>query len=103
MDLSNLGLSELQAMQRQVKNEIARRESGELAIARKQILEIARSVGLPLKDLFSSDKLPTKKVAKRFRHPQNPTIEWTGRGRSPRWVVLWLAAGHSIDELRIES
>ena len=31
----------------------------------------------------------TSKVKVKYRHPENPELEWTGRGRKPKWVEAW--------------
>jgi len=40
-------------------------------------------------------------VAVRFRHPDNETQQWTGRGRQPKWVKEWVEGGKSLDKLRV--
>jgi DNA-binding protein H-NS len=41
------------------------------------------------------------KVEPKFRNPEDPSETWSGRGRQPRWVMAFLAAGRAIDDLRI--
>ncbi len=53
MDLSNLGLSELRALEQQVNIEMKHREREEVARARQQILAIAQSIGIPITDLLA--------------------------------------------------
>ncbi len=111
MDLSNLSLQELRSLENQLKSEIKRRENEDMARAREQILAIAHSVGIPLKDLIGAKAgrggaatatgAPRAAVAVRFRHPADPSLQWTGRGRQPKWVVEWLAGGQSMDDLRV--
>ena len=40
-------------------------------------------------------------VAVRYRHPDDANLQWTGRGRQPKWVVEALGKGKSLDDLRI--
>ena len=51
MDLSNMSSADLRNLQEQLKRELKKRESQDLAKAREQIQAIAQSVGVPLKDL----------------------------------------------------
>jgi hypothetical protein len=53
MDLSNMSSAELRDLQEKVKRELKQRESQDLAKAREQIMAIAQSVGVPLKDLVA--------------------------------------------------
>jgi DNA-binding protein H-NS len=44
---------------------------------------------------------PYPKVEPKFQNPEDPSETWSGRGRQPRWVIAFLAAGRAIDDLRI--
>lgn len=104
MDLSNLSVGDLRNLQEQIKGELKKRETQEVAKAREQILAIAQSVGMPLKDLIGNGAKAAKQpgsVAVRYRHPDNSSQQWTGRGRQPKWVKEWVDGGKSIDKLRV--
>lgn len=101
MDLSNMSLGDLRNLQDKIKQEMKKREQQEVAKAREQILAIAQSVGLPLKDLVSSSRGKGGTVAVRYRHPQDASQQWTGRGRQPKWVKEWVDSGKSMDQLRV--
>jgi DNA-binding protein H-NS len=108
MDLSGLSVTDLRAMQEQVKQELKKREHEEVAKAREQIMAIAQSVGIPLKELIggqvrakTSGTVPVK-VAIRYRHPSDASLKWTGRGRQPKWVKDWVTSGQSLDALRVQ-
>ncbi len=101
MDLSSLSIQDLRNLQEQIKQQLKKREHLEVAKAREQILAIAHSVGIALKDLVGSNPRKTGTVAARFRNPANPSQQWTGRGRQPQWIKDWLASGKSLDEVRV--
>jgi DNA-binding protein H-NS len=102
MDLSNMSLGELRNLQDAIKQEMKRREHQEVAKAREQILAIAQSVGVPLKDLIATGRgSKAGTVAVRYRHPEHSSQQWTGRGRQPKWVKEWVESGKSIDALRV--
>lgn len=103
MDLSNMSLGDLRNLQEQIKQEMKKREVEEVQKAREKILAIAQSVGVSLKDLMASSGRGSKgvTVAPRYRHPQQAELQWTGRGRQPKWVKEWVEGGKSIDDLRI--
>jgi DNA-binding protein H-NS len=103
MDLTNMSSAQLRDLQEQLKRELKKREGQDLAKAREEILAIAQSVGLPVKDLIGAGGAPrakTGKVQPRYRNPDNASQQWTGRGRQPKWVKDWLEAGKSIDGLK---
>ncbi|WP_150428841.1 ParB/RepB/Spo0J family partition protein [Dechloromonas sp. CZR5] len=37
-----------------------------------------------------------------YRHPDNAELEWTGRGRKPKWVEHCLAGGMTLDDLKVQ-
>lgn len=106
IDLSGYSLADMRNLQEKIAKEIKTRQGQELENARAQIEEIARSVGMPLAELFSKaaksgSKSNSAKVAARYRHPNDEKKAWTGRGRQPKWVVEWLESGKSLKDLEI--
>jgi DNA-binding protein H-NS len=110
MDLSNMSLGDLRNLQEQIKQEMKQREQQEVQKAREQIIAIAQSVGVPLKDLIAAggrggkvgkSGSGTGSVAVRFRNPDNESQQWTGRGRQPKWVKEWVEGGKPLDKLRV--
>jgi DNA-binding protein H-NS len=92
---SSLSLPELKELTVAVARVIATREAEAVNNARAQINEIARSVGVPLKDLMDSMKAPKAPgtVAVKYRDPSEPKNQWTGRGRMPQWAAKLNEAG----------
>ena len=106
MDLSKLSIAELHTLQDQIAKALKDREQVERAKAREQIMAIAQGVGIPLKELMGAQARAAKsasgiKVAVRYRHPADASLQWTGRGRQPKWVHEWLASGQSLDTLKV--
>ena len=106
MDLSGLTVAELRMLQEQVKQALKDREHHEQVKAREQILAIAHSAGISLQDLLgtqsrSKNTVSKAKVAVRYRHPSDASLQWTGRGRQPKWVQDWVASGQSLDAIRV--
>jgi DNA-binding protein H-NS len=53
----------------------------------KTALKGAASLGLKQKGLKDKKGAkPTKKVAPKYRHPDDPGIVWSGRGKTPVWL-----------------
>ncbi len=107
MDLSNMNMMELQALNKQVKTELERREQQSMHAARQQILDIAKQFGLPLEQLLAgaaskpARAKPYRPVPVRYRHPEQSNLQWTGRGRAPGWVLAWEQQHSSRDGLRV--
>jgi DNA-binding protein H-NS len=102
--IANLRFSELQQLDADVRRELKKREHEKVLEARKQILLIAESVGMDVKDLVGTNSRGTqslKKVATKYRNPADPQQEWTGRGRKPKWIEGLLAEGKTLAEMGI--
>lgn len=104
MDFSNLTVADLKSLSVKVQNEIVSRQQGEVKKARDQILAIAQNVGLPLSDLLdvkiNKAGKSLKVVDAKFRHPDDASKIWTGRGRKPAWIVDLEQSGR-IDSARV--
>ncbi len=102
MDLSNMSVADLRNLQEKIQKEMKKREQQDLMKAREQILAIAQSVGMPLKELIGSGiRAKTGTVPVRYRHPEQTSLQWTGRGRQPKWIKQWVENGKSLDLLRV--
>ena len=103
MNLSTISLAQLKDLLNTIPTEIKSREKDEKAQTLKELEAFAAERG------FSLDELLAPRIAKaknqrgtvpvKYRHPQNVELTWTGRGRSPKWVVAFLANGGTIDQL----
>ena len=103
-DLSTYSLAKLRALEVQVIDELKSRHFLSVSKAREQILHIAQSAGISVKDLMSGKSAPRAKsapVAAKFRNPDDASQEWSGRGRQPNWIKAWTASGKSIDDTKI--
>ncbi len=106
MELSNLSLAELRDLQQQIPAELKRREALEKDVILNEVRAFAKARGYTVEDLLARDvkvKAPVavKKVKVKYRHPQDAALEWTGRGRTPKWVEAWVANGGSLDNLLV--
>ncbi len=113
--LSDMTVTELKRLRGKVDAEIRRRDESARREVLRKFKKIAAEHGVELNDVLPDAKSgggrkpmrkpsPTKgrKVPIKYRNPFDSTQGWTGRGRKPRWVEEWLAAGKSIDELLIK-
>ncbi len=104
MDLSSLTPAQLRDLQQQIPVELKRREAQDKANILNEVRAFAKARGFALEELVGKEvkiKAPTGKVKVKYRHPENETLEWTGRGRQPKWVAEWLAKGGALDLLTV--
>ena len=105
MDLSSLTVAQLRDLQQQIPAEIKRRESQEKADVLNELRAVAKARGYAIEDLLAVREAKPKaaggKVKVKYRHPDNTDLEWTGRGRKPKWVEAWLADGKTMESLLV--
>lgn len=101
-DLEALSLSELKKMQKDVAKAITTFENRQKAEARAKVEALARDLGYSLAELVGTEtKSSRAPAAAKYRHPENPALTWSGRGRKPQWFVDALAAGTTAGDLEI--
>ena len=102
LDLNAMSLAELKRLQKDVAKAIADYEARKMAEARAALEEKARDLGYSLAELVGAS-IGRKRTAgvPKYRHPENPNVTWTGRGRRPKWVAEHIAAGKPIEALEI--
>lgn len=102
--LSNYSLSQLRTLEAEIVEELKKRHFLGISQAREQILHIARGAGIPVDELLSG-KVPKESksgsVPVKYSHPNEPSYQWSGRGRQPAWVKEWTASGKSLDEAKV--
>ncbi len=107
MELSNLSVSQLRELQQQIPAELKRREAQEKTEILNEVRAFAKARGYAIEDLLGKEvkvkaaAVSGNKVKVKYRHPQNAELEWTGRGRKPKWVEVWIADGGSLDNLLV--
>ncbi|MBM2323308.1 MULTISPECIES: H-NS family nucleoid-associated regulatory protein [Roseobacteraceae] len=101
-DLEALSLSELKKMQKDVAKAISKFEDRQKAEARAKVEAFARDLGYSLAELVGTEtKSSRAAAAAKYRHPENPALTWSGRGRKPQWFVEALEAGSMAEDLAI--
>lgn len=65
--------------------------------------QLQRIAWLEEKAIETDEKPPKpKRPAPLYVHPDDPELCWSGRGKKPKWVENWLAAGNTLDDLKTE-
>jgi DNA-binding protein H-NS len=106
IDLSKLSIPELQALAQDIETEIVTRRESERQRVLDQMRELAGSIGLSLEEMLGSQERGARaaakaKVAAKYRHPDDPSLTWSGRGKRPNWVKEWTTSGKAIEDLAV--
>ena len=97
-DLSKMSLKELRALKEQIEAAISAREAQDRVDLKKKLAEVAEKSGFSVAELFGGRAKRGAAVIK-YRHPTDPSLTWTGRGRRPLWLTK---AGGNIEKFRID-
>ena len=101
-DLNRMTLKELKSLSSDIDQAIADAEKARRADALKAADEAAKSFGFSLSELTkgSRSKAASTKSAlpPKYRHPENPEVTWSGRGRKPAWIMEGLASGKELED-----
>lgn len=104
MNLSKYSSQELRQLKIEIDKEMKKRRKDEVRQAQRELRTVAERYGFSLSELLSSAGAAagaSKGVAK-YRHPEDASKTWSGRGRKPAWIKEWEGQGRSLDELRID-
>jgi DNA-binding protein H-NS len=104
IDLNELSLAELKALQSRVARAIASYEERRKKRALAELEEKARELGFSgLSEVTGLQAAGRRKPASaaKYANPDNPADTWTGRGRRPAWFTAALAAGRTAEDLAV--
>jgi DNA-binding protein H-NS len=108
-DLSKLSIEELETLVKDAQAEITSRREAERERVLGQMRELAATLGLTLEDVGRLERgkggaakaAASGSVAPKYRHPSDPNLTWSGRGKRPTWIAEALAAGKSLEDLAV--
>jgi len=66
----------------------------------KQVGPLKQGAG---KDVARAPRRKYPRVYPKYQNPQVPHETWSGRGKTPRWLVAALKTGHKIEEFAIKN
>ena len=107
--LEDYVFDELLELKIKVDQLIKDKQGDELLSLRNRVTAAASAVGVSLTDLLGirptvvGHKERKKRETKpKYRHPENPNLTWSGRGKPPTWLAELLDQGRTKDEYAIQ-
>lgn len=102
IDLDTMTRDELEALRAGIDAAIEAVEADHRAEAIRAAEAAAGEMGFRLRDLVGDKRTPrTAPVPPKYRHPENPDVTWSGRGRKPRWFTDALERGETAEGMKI--
>jgi DNA-binding protein H-NS len=88
-ELESYSVKELRELKGRIDSMIVTKEKTEKVELRAKMIALAEEAGLSLDDVLGNVRGRASKsaVAIKYRDPENPQNTWTGRGRTPLWLV----------------
>jgi DNA-binding protein H-NS len=87
--LEKMTVKELRELKSRIDAAIASRQAKDRAELKQKMIALAEEAGLSLDDVIGGGRRGGKSkgtVAVKYRHPDDASMTWTGRGRRPRWL-----------------
>ncbi len=102
-EYSKLSETELQAVIDKAENALKEKKTKKRKEVIAQIKELAASIDVTVEIIEEGGKSARKgkKVAAKYRNPDDASQTWTGRGVSPKWMQTLVDAGHDKSEFLI--
>ena len=102
IDLTELSLSELVRIKKELPKAIIKAQKNEKKTLRKKIEALAAESGFQVEEIMGNKPQKKRgKVKPKYENPDNTEQRWTGRGRRPLWVEQHLSEGGDMDDLLI--
>ncbi len=102
VNLAKMDLDELKRLQKDVSAAIATYQERQREQARALLEKQAREMGFKLEELAApAGRRKGKASPAKYRHPENPALTWTGRGRRPNWITSALEQGRTLEDMEI--
>ena len=99
-NLDDLSLNELHELILEAQSKLEQKQNSMRKEVIAQIKALASSIGVTVEIIDAKSK-KTSAVSSKYRNPQNPLQEWTGRGLAPKWLKEFLAAGQKKEDFLI--
>lgn len=101
--LENMSAAELTKLRYQVDRLLEGKKNQAKAELRSKMMELAKKEGMSLNDVLNGRSKGGRgkakgKVAIKYRDPNSPANTWTGRGRTPLWMVAAMKGGKAKKE-----
>jgi DNA-binding protein H-NS len=103
IDLNSKSPEELAAIIAEAQAQLVVKQTSKRKEVIAQIKELAASIGASviINDEAKTSKRSSSAVIAKYRDPENPKHQWTGRGLAPKWMKAYLDSGRSKDEFLI--
>lgn len=105
INLAPLSIAELEQLIADANTLIEKKKNESIRNAKAEVERIAKEAGVTIEELMGITKPGAKAVRRqaaiKFRHPDDASLTWSGRGKRPNWLQAELAKGKQIEDFAV--
>nr|VFK25713.1 MAG: DNA-binding protein H-NS [Candidatus Kentron sp. MB]VFK29704.1 MAG: DNA-binding protein H-NS [Candidatus Kentron sp. MB]VFK74876.1 MAG: DNA-binding protein H-NS [Candidatus Kentron sp. MB] len=101
-DLSNVSFKDMIELRSDLEAVIEARRKEEKQKLLQEIRQLIVEKGFFIEEIFGKSNLIQKEQpTPKYRNPNDPSQQWSGRGRQPRWITGLLTEGATLEDLLV--
>ena len=108
INLHSMSVDEMWQLHEEISRLLSIRLTSEKRQLEKRLEQLRRDkqVAAPkpsggMGELARAPRRKYPRVFPKYQNPQEPSETWSGRGKTPRWLVAALKTGHKLEEFAI--
>ena len=101
LDLNSMSRAELIALQKDTERAMKTLEDRRRNEAKAILAAKAKELGFSIAELFNAKSNEKRVGTAKYRHPEDPALTWSGKGRPPAWFKEHIANGGDAEALAI--
>jgi len=110
LNLDSMSVDEMWQLHEEISRVLSVRLTSEKRELEKRLEQLRRDKQVPslksssgMKDLARVPRRKYPRVYPKYQNPEVPSETWSGRGKTPRWLVAALKTGHKLEEFAISN
>jgi DNA-binding protein H-NS len=108
VNLESMSVDEMWQLHEEISRLLSVRLTSEKRELEKRLEQLRRDKQVPslkssngMKDLARAPRRKYPRVYPKYQNPQVPSETWSGRGKTPRWLVAALEIGQKLEDFAI--
>ena len=110
MNLDSMSVDEMWQLHEEISRVLSVRLTSEKRELERRLEQLRRDKQVPslkssngMEDLARAPRRKYPRVHPKYQNPQVPAETWSGRGKTPRWLVAAMKTGHKLEDFAISN
>jgi DNA-binding protein H-NS len=110
LNLDSMSVDEMWQLHEEISRVLSVRLTSEKRELERRLEQLRRDKQVPslksaggMKDAARAPRRKYPRVYPKYQNPQEPSETWSGRGKTPRWLVAALKTGHKLEDFALSS